>query len=58
MSKYFSLTGMAFVALAVTATNGYCAKMYQVTGKVISTTNDTVTIQRGDDQFEFDRAQA
>jgi hypothetical protein len=57
MKKYFSLTAIALTTLAVTATQGYCSKMYQLTGKVVSSSNDTVTIQRGDDQFEFNRAQ-
>jgi hypothetical protein len=57
MTKLFSFSVIALTTLAVTATQGYCSKMYQVTGKVISTTNDTVTIQKGGDQFEFDRAQ-
>jgi hypothetical protein len=57
MKRYLSLTAIALTTLAVTATQGYCSKIYQVTGKVISSTNDTVTIQRGDDEFEFNRTQ-
>jgi hypothetical protein len=57
MTKVFNMMGITMATLMVTATQGYCAKMYQVTGKVISTTSNTVTIQKGDAQFEFDREQ-
>lgn len=46
----------SIIGSVLAATPGECAKLYQFTGQVESTSADTVTLKQGTQEFEFKRS--
>lgn len=52
-TKFFTLAAIATLSISGLATAG--PKTYQVTGPVLAVTDDSVTVQKGDDKWEIAR---
>ncbi len=49
------VVGLVLVAVVVGAAFAAAPKTYQVTGPVLSVTNDMIVVQKGDDKWEVGR---
>jgi RNase P/RNase MRP subunit p29 len=49
------VVGVVLVALVVGVVFAAAPKTYQVTGPVVSVTNDVIVVQKGDDKWEVGR---